>query len=361
MQILKSELTAALETIKPAISKNELVEAMTHVWLDGETISAYSDTSLGIQLPLATTLAGGLNGKLLLDLLAKTTAAQVVLESPEAGEYLVKAGRGKLRGPLLPPERRIGHPPALPGAKPFCPPQAFLDALVKTELSLGTKSSVPDQLGVNLVLQRGVLQAYATDAATLAWATIKECSYWPFAEDVSVTLPTCFVEAFNKLAKAAKQSVMLTITADDVLAETKDGVKIFAKNIDVAHLSDFQKVIQRELKNVQLFPIPKRLAEVLQRTTVFKEQYIYADIESDELQLQVDSTIAEFRERIPLEMYPNEISCRIDPKLIKKALAYSDSMGISSSATVMKGDNFLYMTGNLSAPSKQDYGDEIPF
>lgn len=348
MQIERKALLAALEKVKPAISISEIVEELSHVWLDGKTLTAYNDTSLGIQVPFESDVIGGINGKLILDILGSAGTDEVTIESPAKEEVLVKAGRTRLKAALLAPSRAVWNLPTFKKGDRFNLPAGFIEALKAISISLSPKTSVPDQLGVNCVFEKGALQLYTTDAATISWATFKT-SGWPFASDVSVSLPAAFID---QVVKLEEEGAALFLTPTDVLA-VSDGVKIFAKTIDVVKMSSFHNIIQKELKSLQLFPIPDQLKLALVRAAALKEEFVNAKIAAGELHLHVDSALGDLKERVKLEAKPKEVACRFDPKLIKRGLPYCENMGISERATVLTGKNYVHLVGNLSAETAE--------
>src|SRR5688572_3377387 len=94
------ELIEVLKKVAPALAAKDLVPAMSCFFFDGKLVSAFDDI-LAISAPMPTDFKGGLRGHLLLDFLSASRAPEVEF-LVEGEEMTVKAGRSKLKIPIVP-------------------------------------------------------------------------------------------------------------------------------------------------------------------------------------------------------------------------------------------------------------------
>lgn len=346
MKLEREPLLKALETAKPALATKELIEELLCFWMDGKTLTAYNDASLGIQVPFVSELKGGLRGSILLGMLSHSRAKDVEIELPTEGEALIKAGRTKLKLSLLDAEKAIWEMPKLGKAKGYKLSKAFLEAMKLVLLSIGNNSAKPDTMGVTVILQGG-LQFYSTDDKTISWATIKDVDGWPLKPGVRTTIPTEFI---TQLLRIADDKTELFLTENDVLAKTVDGVRLFARLIDVPSPMNYKKIIDESMGGIQLVTIPVRLKLALERATIMleghDEEAVEVEIADDVLRLYAKTAFGELRDSIKLEEFPKPVKIKVNPAMMKRGLPYTANMGMSGELTVMSGKNFLYLISN---------------
>ncbi len=347
MELSREKLFEAAELAKPALADKDLIEQCTHLWLDGKSLTAYDDASLGIQVPFASELKGGLRGSVLLGFLAHGGGDKLEVQLEDKGEALLKIGRSRLRLALMPVDRAIWELPKLGKVKPYRLSSGFLEALKAVRISLGPGSAKAEQLGVTLMLQGG-LQLYASDDKTIAWSTLKQIKDWPLKPGERVTIPTAFVE---QLIRLGSENTDLWITSNEVMAEREDGVILFARLVNVQKFTDFKSVIDTELKGMQMFDIPARLKLGLDRVGIMLEGEEAVDMwfQDNTLRIHAKAAFGELKDVIDLEVHPEPIEFKVSPELMKRGMDLCLTMGASVRATIMANkENFLYLIQNMA-------------
>jgi DNA polymerase III sliding clamp (beta) subunit (PCNA family) len=333
----------AAELAKPALSEKEMVEECLCFWLDGKSLTAFDDASLGIQVPFVGELKGGIRGSVLLGFLEHGSAAELEVTIEEKDQALLKIGRSRLRLSLMPSGRAIWQLPALDKEKPYRLPAEVLEALKAVRISLGPGTAKLEQLGVTIMPAQGGLQFYASDEKTVAWASCKKAGNWPLKD--RVIMPTAFVE---QLIRLADEKTDLWISDREVMAKREDGLILFARMIHAgSKVTDFKAVIDRELKDVQMFDIPERLKAGLERVAIVSGDEVVAMwFQGNTLRIHATAKFGELKDIIEIDAHPKELEFKLNPELMKRALDLCKTMGASERATIMAGDNFLYMIQN---------------
>lgn len=354
MKFDRRELLRELEKAKPALADKDLLEELLFFWFDKDTITAYNDKTLGIQVPFETKLRGGLRGTILLGLLSNSLG-EVEIESAEKGDVVIKIGgkktkSTKLKMPLLAIDRVPYELPDVSKAKPVTLTAAFYEGLKTVMTSVSATANVPDLKGVTIVNQ-AALQLYTTDAKTISWATIKDVKGWPIKPGHRVILPIPFVE---QLVALGDDRTKLHLTEDDVVAITGDGAMLFAGLIESDRPINFQETIETARKDVQLVTMPKKLKLMLERADVMlmgqQEQVIDMAVEDGELDLHTSTFYGVLRDNVQLEEIPKDVSLKANPGLLKRALPNCTTFGMSNDTVIVAGENFMHLVAN--------YGDE---
>lgn len=349
MKFDRALLLKAADIAKPALASKELIEELCHFFFDGQNLTAYNDATLGIQVPFVSELKGGIRGSVLLGILTHTRAKEIDLEIANGHEAHIKAGRMKLKLSLLDPKRAVHELPDLKKTKGYRTSKEFLKALKDVMVSIGNSNAIPEQLGVTIQLQGG-LQFFATDSKTIAWATVKDNKDWPLKPGQRVTLPTPFIE---QLLRLADEATFIFLTTDNVVAITGEKVKLFARLVDVPKPNDFIKIANDCMKGVNAFDIPSRLKLALERAGIMvngqQDEAIAVKIQADQLFIQSNASFGELKDSIRLEEEPGEVTFRVNPEMMKRALDLCTKVTMTENTTIMTGKNFVYLISNFGA------------
>lgn len=355
MILNREKLLKAVETVSPALEKKPLIEELTCIWLDGETMTAYNDASLGIQIPFKSEVKGGIKGSLLLALLQSSRVAEVELTAEANDNARLKAGRAKLDLALLPVDKAMWELPNVDGEKPFKPSQNFLDGLKDVQVSIGTNVSVPEQLGVTVFSDDGIIELFTQDFNTLSWASDSKTKGFPLKAKERAVLPALFTE---QLVALGDKDTEIVITKDNVLATTSDGTKLFARLIHVPEPMDFMQTI-KDLE-YKPFVIPKRWPMILERAIILlgeeSEGTVDLTIHENVLRVYVKTNLGELRDSSKLDNEPGNINVSVRPDLLKRGLEICTEMAITTQNTIMIGDRATYLVSNLD-----NKDDHIPF
>lgn len=343
MKLDRLAFLKAATLCRPAMIDKSIIPELTFLFSDGKSLTAYDDT-IGIQVPFESPFKGGVKGGLLHGMLEASRAAEVELDQDKEGEVLLKAGRFRLRLALMPLERAPYRLPGTAKAKSFTPTMGFYEALKACEICLSKAATIPDQLGVALE-RRESLQFYATDTVLLASAQMKPNSeQWPVKK--RLILPARFVE---QLLKFSAELPTLTFTENEVLAETKKGVKIFARLVHSPKPHDFQRMLDAEMASVQMFSLPQRLEPMLTRALVLfqgeDESKVYIRLHTADGVLRV-SALTKFEaltDSTKLEEIPKEGQTAISPKRLLRVLPFVNRLGFTPNGLILSGKNVVYL------------------
>jgi hypothetical protein len=343
MLINRAEMLKAAEVAKPALSSTNLIEELSFYWFDGEMLTAYNDTTLGVQVPFRCELRGGLRGTVLLGMLSNSKSKEIELTASGDGEMILKSGRTKLSMSLLSIDRAVHRVPAVDRGARVKVGEELLAALKTALISVSSTAVLPDQMGITLYAEDGEVHAFATDAKTISWAKA-DSGGWPLKDGQRVILPEAFVAALLKLADVNTE---LYLTADDAVAVTGTGVKLFARLIESARPYDFRERASAVTDGVVMFTIPPRLRLMLERAAVLldghQEQAIELRAKDDLLSLEVSTYFGDLKDSAKVDEDVGTAKLLINPEFIKRALPVCVKMGVSDDGVIMASKNFTYL------------------
>lgn len=351
MKTERATLLAALDIVKPAVATKALLEELTHVWFNDKDLLAYDDV-LGIRAPFNSDgLRGGLKGQLVAGLLNASGAKSIEISVDENGkEALLKAAKAKLKLALLEPERAVWEFPKVKASAYFPLSKDFLEGLADVLIAVGQDTSIPDQLGITIALEEDGLTLYATDSKTIARAYVAK----PKDYDIDhLVVPTPFVEQVLRLCSSDGK---LAVLKDSIVAESKAGVGIYSRLVDVPEPSDFEGTLASALPKGYIkdsVPIPGVMRMAVDRALVVLDGKVAEPIsfyvKEDTLHMEAESPIGELHDTIPLEGAHKDVSIKVDPVLIKRGLDKCDRMLVADGCLAMLGrdGSFLYVVSSV--------------
>jgi hypothetical protein len=349
MKLDRAPFLQAVTLCKPAIADKSIIQELTFLFSDGATLTAYDDV-IGIQVPFASGLVGGVKGTLLLGMLENATAKQIEIEQDNPDEVLLKSGRFRVTLALLPADRAVYQLPK-GKAKPFRLSLSFYEALKACLPALSSKAVLPDQLGISIALHDS-LRFFATDSNTMAFATMKHnCDQWPFKQGLRVILPAAFAK---QLIDIGTDGTTLYLTANEALAETDKGIKLFSRLIFSPKPHDFQRTLEAEMKSVQLFTIPPRLETMLDRALLIFEHHpekliaAQLQIKDGTLRVAAKTKHEALNDSTKLDEIPQDKTALVVPKRLKRVLPLAERMGLTENGVVLTGKNVIYLVANHS-------------
>ena len=348
MKLERKVLLDALELAKPALSTKNVLPELTNFWFDGDTVTAFNDISLGIQVPFKSELRGGIVGSLLLGILSNSRAKEVELLI-EGEDAELRAGKTRLKLALLPPSRALWHFPEHGKGKGALLSRGLLEALKASILSAGSGTTEPEQLGVTIYGDGKQVHLFTTDVRSVTWkSAVDSHDEW---KDKRLIMPIEFVE---QILKQANDKTRLFIGKDGLIA-IRDGLKIFARSIESKNPRDFEKMLKDILKSATPVPTPLRLRLALERACVMldghKNETMRVSIEDKLLILDAKTPFGELHDSMALEKAVPEVSFNVMPDLIKRGLEYTDRIGFSNHSLIMIGDHMMYAIGATKSES----------
>lgn len=348
MKMVRSELLAALNVVRPAIAAKDLIEELAHVWFDGETMTAYNDADLGMQVPFVTPFKGGLRGELLFGILNNSRAKEVSLEdSKNEGQMVLKAAAAKVDLVVLPEDRAVWQFPEVDGKSYFTIRNSFLAVLKAVLVAVGNDTTKPEKLGVTFEFDKSGAVLYTTDSKSIAEGVV-HLEKKGIKEGRRVILPTAFCE---QVLRTCADGDRIDLWETGVVATTKAATKVYARQVDFTDPLDFASVLDKH--NVGngkgSFEIPARLELALERALVILNgepgENIRLTVSAGKLRLEVAKEgRGTLDDSVPIDKgSPPDVSVLVDPAMLKRALPLTVDMIIGKDAVLMLDDQFSYL------------------
>lgn len=350
------ELLEKLGRVAPALSNNNLVPVLSHFWFFDGIVMAYND-QIAISTKLSTDFAGAVPDTIT-SLLSVSRAKEVDFfigedadgkKLPE-GQLLVKAASSKLKLPFMPEEATKIFDMPKPDVKLALPVdmEVFLEAIDSCMRSLKEDTSMPDSLGITLAANKGFLDFYATNDATISFARIK-MKETDSTAGMRIVLSGNFCRQMIALAKLGDKK-HIELDQDHSLFQCGDNI-LFGRLVDVQRPLDFDAVIEssypKELhKNA--VSIPTKLQLMLERAVIITE----SKTERSKTAISVKQGIARFfsksekgevRDSVQLEDTHPDVGVSIDPRLFKNGYGAYTKMLLTDKCLIMTNGTSLYL------------------
>ena len=226
--INRESLLRTINLIRPALSSQPYIPALTHIAFDGVTASAYNDiTGISVRCDLDMEIC--LPGELLIKGLNSFGSEEVLIQPNDAGVVLA-SGRSKLKLPTLPlsdhPFHGIEH--QADSLAEINITAEILSGIERCLISVGDDPTHPAQMGVTLEECMNHAVLYSTDNYSISRAKTKTKISLP--GNVPVILPTFFCTQLIALAKAIPgEEIVLGIYSGYIRAFIGDQAELFTK------------------------------------------------------------------------------------------------------------------------------------
>ena len=333
----RQDLVDKLALLKPALAKNNLIEAYTCFYFNDNIVIAYND-SVGIVTYLSHEMANpfAVDGATLLGLLENSESEEVEFEPLE--EYVeVRSGNSIIKLPYL-------------TDYPFMEPDMNCDIKLNDELieaieaCLMTSSGDLTQEAISgVVFRDGMLYSCDGDALTRYHVPIKTKTYMVTNEFCDALL-----NLWHNVDNSGGQP-MLGLDEDWAVA-TMNGFKVFGRMRPTDNLLDHEKLIKQTVKGKEKFAAaPSGLMGALNRARVV------ADVETAptrvvitdgkmilHTELQIGTSV---NDDLTIK-HPN-VTARVHANLMQRSLTLCNEFCITERATVYRsGVKILQVVGN---------------
>lgn len=328
MQIERKVLLEALKAAKAGLASKATITAFLCFWFDGKHVTAYNDV-IGIEVPLKTDFRGGVNGSLLLGLVAASLAKNA--EITEGKDHLgLKLAGHRSRLPILPPADAVWAFPEAPDADPWAFKSDFPAALAHIRLA------AKEDFGVCFIPKDGSLGIYATDRVSVAWATIPFGKKAPFTGKFVLPLPFC-----EELIAVCGDGGELFVQEDSVVVVANNGIRIFSRLLDPAAAPDFVGNLKRLLPEnawTGSVDIPGKLGPALDRVKVLigdAGEKTTFEVAGNELILSIKVPAGELTERMALDQKHKSLVVRSNSERVQKGLVKDGRFLITDDCVVI--------------------------
>jgi hypothetical protein len=330
----RQELVDRLGVLGPALGG--ALAALQHVWFDGKDATAY-DSSLGIRVPLQIGSKCGVPGGTLLKLLNTSPLKDVSL-SFDKNNLQVKLGSSTSKLSILVDGNAWPFPA---GKGPACDlTEEFVAGLKKALIARSSTATRVEHLGVLVQSTKKRSDLYATDSYSLVRVGVPVIAGLPDR----ALLPWGFVE---QLTKHCTEGGKIDIE-DDYMVASGEGVTLYSQLLDITNAENLDGLITSNTKGMaEPTAIPPELDSALERATVLsgnEESLITLKVSGKTLTVLGDYNLNTLDEDLKLEKSLPDCELKLDAKLLKKGLAYSDQFALSNDVITLHGkDNFLYL------------------
>lgn len=348
--IQKNDLLDALQTAAPALSKSNVIEALSYFWFRGDHVMAFND-QIAISTPLKTEFVGALPGDLLLKML-KTTSAKVVSFVPPEGKnktFLLKAGAAKIKLPVLDAEKAfIFDIPKIEKNTKIVPSAETLSAFETCLISVSSDTSIPDQLGITVVIDGKKIELYSTNNLSLSFCRINIGQTLP---KMRMILPTLFCNQMLKLAKDAKDCWISF--QDDHAIFFADGTTLFGSFVSTPKPLDFQSLVKQHEAYLDkgMIEIPSKLKKVIERSILMTDPNAAPDQSSVQITAAdgkmvflAKSAKGEVRDSIPVtSKAQKDLQILVDPRLLKTGVDRMVEFLATKNCVIMRNEIGVYL------------------
>lgn len=357
--ISREALVKAAAQVRPAVSGQSYVPALTHIrFMDG-WLTAYNDvTAIAVKGPKelpdcclpGDTLIKALNGF--------TTSEIALTENDKEGSVLLTSGRSKMKLHSLPVKDFPFEWPEGDSAVVELDADV-LRGIERCLISVGADPTHPAQMGVTMEAdEKGRAVLFSTDNFTISRFQTKTEVDLP--GDTPIILPTFFCEQVVLLSKAlGKTDVDLCIFPGAIMAVIGNVAQVFTKMVDDLEPLNFGSMLSRyfkieKVKN-QLVPLPDGFDAALGRALLVlsnsSDKVTKVEVDDDSLKMSTSSDIGDANDSLKFDGEEfSDDPFYVDPSLVSRAAKVCDSVALLDKVLLMGSTDatFLHMIAHCS-------------
>jgi len=352
----RDSLLKLLNLVRPALSTQSFIPALTHILFADGYATAYNDvTAISVKVPVL--LEECLPGELLIKALGSFNAETVMLQPGEKCVLHLTSGRSKLKLPTL---AIADFPYSAPKDKGHTVEltESILQGIAKCLFSVGTDPTHAAQMGVTLDTSEGKAVLYSTDNHTIS--RYQTSSALALPGDAPVILPTFFCEQLLTLSKAfPDRDVDLHVHAGALRATLGKSATVLTKTVvDVTPL-DYGMIIGKYLNVSQvkqtLNPIPDSFDAAWNRALLILSLQADRATEVSEVtegfRLFSKSSVGESEDVLAFEHGDIPATFHVDPSLVIRAGKQCGSIAFYKRVMVMASPDaaFLHLIAHCAA------------
>ena len=329
MKINKAELQTALEIVKPGLANKDVIEQATSFAFINDRVVTFNN-EISISHPIAgMNLSGAVKAEELYQLLHKLKGDEIEIELTET-EIRLTSGRSNA-GMVLQAEVKMPLDEITLSEEWYPLPEDFLTALKFAVPSCGKNMSRP--ILTALHVKEDVVEA--SDGYCISRYIIKEAMPTP-----ELLIPATSVRQVLKLSPefvSHSDGWVHFRTVDETIISCRLFVDSYPS------LDGFLKEQGTELT------LPKSMAEVLERSSVFSKQGdvetgVSVTIENNKFKIRSESEVGWFEEELNFKYDGEVIAFSVLPSFLKNILSQTLSCVLSSRFVVFKGEEWTYLS-----------------
>lgn len=322
------ESTALNETLKqvsPALSTNDIVPVFRCYCFSGGTVTAF-DERVAIQAPcVGFPLEGAIDG-VLLSKWVNSAAGKDITVQEASGDAVFKAGRSRLKLPIIPADEFLFKFPKL-GKQPTVEFgwEDFMWALQKSKISMGIDPASPTLLGITMHFSAGRITMYSSNNITMT-RVVCHCVVPEDLYGAEVIMPPRLVELLYK-TRASEYSNMV-VGKGYFAFTTEDGTKVYgrqARGADAEQFLDMLESIGWD-ESEGWAEAGVEFSEAITRATLMGEESTMAlDIEKGVATLTTKSARGINRDTVALKGHPDAVA-QVLPTVVLPGLEYATKL-----------------------------------
>lgn len=343
----REELLRATQLVRPALAAQGYIQALTHVCLNENGVTAYNDIA-AINVALEHDLDCCVPGDLFIKALTGFSAKDVKVTPADTGSSVVlSSGRSKMKLATL---STRDFPFKHPQVKPKATDQIdlgddMLRGVQRCLISVNTNASHPAQQGVTLDQVDGRAVFFSTD--NLFITRYETDSKISLPADEPVILPTFFCEQALALAKAFPEDELVLHLLDGglLLVVGEQKAFLFQRQMAVEMTPlDFPSIIQKNIGDIdtvakKLTAIPDGWDVALSRAVLVQssalEPRLDINSDGDVLTLQSKSDCGETDEELKWGGPGMKKGVSVNPSFLVRAAANSTHVFFTDRVVVL--------------------------
>lgn len=262
----REKFLGALKRVQPALGRGDLLPQLSHLWFDGQSVSAFDDC-ISISVPLKIAFKGGVAGDILTSIVDRAGGDDVEISLEKQAAHF-KVGRTNLKLGIMDIQNR-----------PFIMPERDEKAIVDVNRvrleeevrfcirSIGNDVTHPEWCGITFEAQDDQLVLFSGYSQVLARAAIP-----------AVALPPKFkrIILHEKFCKQIIEypSADLELYNGHALLIDESGVMVYGRAITGSGGLNLQDMVDVVLKRAGKFVRLPVLHRILQRASVFEGDHL---------------------------------------------------------------------------------------
>lgn len=360
--ISREALLKVAQLVRPAVSNQAFIPALTHIQLADGYATAYNDVT-AISVSLGSMVTGDeldycLPGDLLIKVLSGFTTSEVTFKTGGKEKAVtVSSGRSNIKlHPLAASEFPLDWPAK--SAPHIVIDDNLLRGIERCLISVGNDPTHPAQMGVTIeVGPKGNAVLYATDNFTISRFSSTTSVKLP--ADSPIILPTFFCEQLLVLAKSFPDDQIHLLLHDSAfVAEIGEKATLFTKIMVDASPLQFEKMLRNYFDPAKITntatPVPSGLDAALARALLIlsnsKDKFTKISCKGEVLQLSSSSDLGEADDDLAIDA-DDAKEFVVDPTMIARVLKLCDHMTMLDNALVLSSADgaFVNLVSHCSA------------
>lgn len=340
----KTEFIDALQRIAPALCSKGPVPVLSCFCFDEETATTY-DNIVALQIPLKSSIVGGIQGQTLLNFLRASNGKTLKFSHVE-NQVKFTVGRAQLKMEMLPPDDFVFVFPERKDIIELPINKDFVDVLSKNLISMGEDLAQPWRMGITLLFTENSLILFSSDNITAAQSIISlECP--KELVGFSLVLSPRFCSLLTKLSSNDEPELFI-LAKEWIEIDFKSGLRLFSRTIQDVRVDKYVSLFERIESKERTVSFPEDFQNCLARALVVldqpQNQLSTMSLDKGKLMLFSKSLIGDIQDELDYEGEHLKTTVKCSPALLKRALKFTDKFCvIPDIGIIMEGDSFLYL------------------